>query len=103
VYQNFPSDESLDYQKIVTGSMSCYYTGSQVCQPDRIEPLVDPASAATGEERERLLTELANIMHEDVLLIPYWEAKLVYGLHEDLNFEPRYDRRVRLNTLSFSQ
>jgi peptide/nickel transport system substrate-binding protein len=102
VYQNFPSNESLDYLKVVTGNMSCYYTGSQVCQPDRLEPLIDPAAAATGQERERLLTELADIMHEDVLVIPYWEAKLVYGIHEDLVFEPRYDRRVRLNMLRFS-
>jgi ABC-type transport system substrate-binding protein len=102
-YQNFPSNESLDYQKAAVGTMSCYSTSSKVCQPETIEPLIEPAAAATGEERERLLTELADIVHDEVLFIPYFEAQIVYGIHEDLIFEPRYDRRVRLNTLSFSQ
>ena len=103
VYQNFPSDESLDFQKMAVGTMSCYATSSKVCQPDRIESLIQPAVSATGEERKRRLEELASIVHDDVLFIPYFDAKIVYGIHQDLKFEPRYDRRVRLNTLSFAR
>jgi ABC-type transport system substrate-binding protein len=103
VYQNFPSVEALDYEKTAVGTLSCYATSSKVCQPDTIEPLIGPAVAATGEERRRLMEELANIVHDDVLFIPYFEATMIYGLNEKLNFEPRYDRRVRLNMLSFAE
>ena len=49
------------------------------------------------------MERLATILHDDVLIIGLFELVAVYGMNEDLIWEPRYDRRVRLNMMSFKQ
>lgn len=100
IYANVPSNETLDFGRQVTFYMNCEAPNSHVCDPD-IQPMVTQATSATGDERQRLLTEMADHMHDDVLQIGLFDAVVVYGMAEDLVWEPRFDRRVRASTMSF--
>jgi peptide/nickel transport system substrate-binding protein len=103
VITSTPSLETLDFAKIAIQTLSCSSIRSFVCEPDRLEPLITQAIAATGEERKAQMERLATILHDDVLIIGLFELVAVYGMNEDLIWEPRYDRRVRLNMMSFKQ
>jgi peptide/nickel transport system substrate-binding protein len=98
-----PSLETLDFGKIALQTLSCSNIRSYVCEPDRLEPLIAQAEAATGDERKMLMEQIATILHDDALLIGVFEAFVVYGVDPNLGWEPRYDRRVRLNMMSFKQ
>jgi ABC-type transport system substrate-binding protein len=81
--------------------MTCFSVNSRVCDPE-IEEKINIANAAPlGPERERLLAELAQIAHDEYWFIPFFHIQSVYGLAEDLEWTPRYDPRVRINTMRF--
>jgi len=103
VITSTPSLETLDFAKIAIQTLSCYSIRSFVCEPDRLEPLITQAVAATGEQRKALMEQIATILHDDVLIIGLFELVVVYGVDKDLIWEPRYDRRVRLNMMSFAR
>lgn len=98
-----PSVETLDFGKVALQALSCYSTRSDVCDANRLEPIITRAVAATGDERKLLLEQVATILHDDALIIGVFEGFVVYGVNKDLVWEPRYDRRVRLNMMSFKK
>jgi hypothetical protein len=59
--------------------------------------------AASGEERQRRLAALADRIHDDVLLLSLFEPPVIYGVDSKLNWTPRFDMRVRVNTMWFSK
>jgi len=103
IFDNAISGETLDFGRQARRYMDCLTGPSHYCDPERAQPLVDQALAATGEERRQLLEQLADIMHDDVLMIPLFDYLVVWGLSEGLEWEPRWDRRIRFNNMSFTE
>src|SRR5918992_1416259 len=80
--ENEPSNETLDLGRQVNNYMSCYAPNSLVCDtsPGGIQEQIGPALAASGEERQRLMTILADKMHDDVLFIPGFDLPVVFAV-----------------------
>ena len=99
-----PSNETLDFGRQVNNSMSCSYISSGICDlsPGGIQEKIGPALAASGEERRRLMEELADIMHDEVLYLPLFDLVIFFGLDGKLNWEARLDPVVRVSTMWFS-
>ena len=104
LYENEPSNETLDFGRQALYYMSCTKIQSPHCDPSRggIQEKIAPANAALGAERVRLLTELADIVHDDVLWLSPFDLPVIYAVNPKLVWEPRFDRRVRINAMSFS-
>ncbi len=99
-----PSNETLDFGRQVRNSMSCTYISSGICDPSPggIQSKIAPALSASGEERVRLMEELADIMHDEVLYLPLFDLVIFFGLDPKLNWEARLDPVVRVSTMWFS-
>ena len=100
-----PSNETLDFGRQVRNSMSCTYVGSLICDPSPggIQDKIGPALSASGVERQRLMEELADIMHDDVLYLPLFDLVIFFALDPKLNWEARLDPVVRVSTMWFSE
>jgi peptide/nickel transport system substrate-binding protein len=97
------SNEMLDHQVQAERRMGCFSASSRVCFPD-LQKKVEAAKAAPeGAERTQLMEALANIAHDEFFFIPFVQVQLVYGLAENLEWEPLYAPRVRVNTMLFTQ
>ena len=99
--ENEPSNETLDFGRQVNNYMSCYAPNSLVCDtsPGGIQERIGPALAASGEERQRLMTILADKMHDDVLFIPGFDLPVVFAVDPRLNWQPRPDPVIRVSTM----
>jgi hypothetical protein len=102
--ENEPSNETLDFGRQVTFYMNCARIQSPHCDPSPggIQEKIAPALSATGAERVRLLTELADILHDRTLYIMGFDLPVIYAVNPDLVWEPRFDRRVRINSMTFN-
>ena len=102
--ENEPSNETLDFGRQVTFYMNCARVQSPHCDPSPggIQEKIAPALSASGAERVRLLEELADILHDRVLYIMGFDLPVIYAVNPKLQWEPRFDRRVRINGMSFS-
>ena len=84
--------------------LSCFSDRAKVCDPDRIQPMVDLALAAAGEERRQRLEEIAQLVYDEVLVIPLFDTITVWGMAEDLEWQPRViDESIRVNTMRWAQ
>jgi ABC-type transport system substrate-binding protein len=99
------SSETLDFGRQVVNYMNCTRPVSFYCDPSPggVQTKIAPALAAAGDERERLMEELATKAHDDVIFIPMFDLPVFYAVDPKLNWSPRFDRRVRVNTMWFSQ
>ena len=100
-----PSNETLDFGRQVRNSMSCTYISSGICDPSPggIQSKIAPALSGVGEERVRLMEELADIMHDEVLYLPLFDLVIFFGLDPNLNWEARLDPVVRVSSMWFSE
>ena len=98
-----PSLEALDLSRTLDAFISCLGAGSYVCDPVNIEPLIKPAKEAKGDDRREKMEELATIIHDEAFIYTYFDAEVFYGHSESLIWTPRFDRRLRVNTMSFSK
>jgi len=100
-----PSNKTLDLGRQLRNTFNCNHLGSGVCDlsPGGIQDKIGPAQAATGEERRRLMEELADIMHDEVLYLPLFDLVIFFALDPKLNWEPRLDPVVRVSTMWFSE
>ena len=46
---------------------------------------------------------LADKVHDDVLLLGLFDIPIFYAVNSKLNWTPRFDQRVRVNTMWFSK
>jgi peptide/nickel transport system substrate-binding protein len=98
------SSETLDFGRQVINYMNCIRPVSFVCDPSPggIQEQIAPALAASGEERRRRMEALADRLHDDVLFLSLFDLPVFYAVDPKLNWEPRFDRRIRVNTMWFS-
>ena len=97
------SNETLDFGRQATRYLNCA-ARSFVCDPSPggLQGKLLPALSASGDERQRLLEELADRVHDDVLLLPMFDLPVFYAVDPNLQWEPRFDRRIRISTMWFS-
>ena len=102
VRQLNPSNEQLDFSRTATSFMNCEASSGHICDPVNIQPLLNPALEAVGEDRRIKMEELATIMYDQAYTYTYFNAEVFYGYSESLNWTPRFDRRLRVNTMDFT-
>jgi hypothetical protein len=85
--------------------MRCNSIRSLVCDPSPggSEEQVVAALAASGEERVRLMEQVADIFHDQVLMVTLFDLPVVYAVDPKLNWEPRLDPNVRVSAMWFSE
>jgi peptide/nickel transport system substrate-binding protein len=100
-YETASSNETLDFSRQGILRLSCFNVNSRVCDPEFEKKITAANATPLGSEREQLLAELAQTAHDEYWFIPFFHIQAVYGLAEDLEWTPRYDPRVRINTMRF--
>ncbi|MDA1218790.1 MAG: ABC transporter substrate-binding protein [Chloroflexi bacterium] len=102
---NQPSNETLDFGRQVNYYMNCSSLRSGFCdlRPGGAQEKIDPALAASGEERKRLMEELGDIFHEEVVMLTLFDLPVFYAVNPKLNWEPRLNPVVRVSTMWFSE
>ena len=102
--ENEPSNETLDFGRQVMFYMNCTKIQSPTCDPSPggIQEKIQPALSAMGQDRVQKLSELADIMHNRVLYLMGFDLPVIYAVNPKLVWEPRFDRRVRINSMKFS-
>ncbi len=102
--ENEPSNETLDFGRQLNYYMSCASIRSLVCDPSPggIQDQIAAALAASGEDRQQRLQALADIFHDDVLMITLFDLPVIYAVDPKLNWKPRLDPVVRVSAMWFS-
>ena len=98
-YQMNSSMRTLDFAQGL-GHLDCNDGGSKFCDPVNVQPLLNPARAARldgSPSREELMQKLVDIAYDQAIIYTYFEALLFYGSSPKLEWEPRYDGRIRPN------
>jgi ABC-type transport system substrate-binding protein len=98
------SNELLDFGLTANRYLNCIRPQSFVCDPNPggLQEQIGPALAASGDERVRLMQALGDRVHDDVLILGVFEPPVIYAVDPKINWSPRFDRRVRVNTIWFS-
>ncbi|HZA21758.1 MAG TPA: ABC transporter substrate-binding protein [Dehalococcoidia bacterium] len=97
------SNEILDYSRQARLRSSCFATRSKICDHE-LERLMEEADPIPlGPERTAALEAIATRVHDEYYYIPHYQVTVVYGLAENLEWTPRYDPRVRVNAMRFTQ
>jgi hypothetical protein len=102
---NQPSNETLDFGRGVNYYMDCASIRSGFCdlRPGGAQEKIGPALAASGEERRRLMEELGDIFHEEVVMLTLFDLPVFYAVDPGLNWEPRLNPVVRVSAMWFSE
>jgi hypothetical protein len=56
-----------------------------------------------GDDRTRALEAIANRVHDEYFYFPAFQVAVVFALAENLEWEARYDPRVRINAMRFTE
>jgi ABC-type transport system substrate-binding protein len=102
-YEIATSNEILDMQRFNQSRLSCFNNSSRVCFPELQRKLDAANTIPEGPERTQAMIEIGNIAYEEVYFINMFEVVMVYGLSQDLEWEPYYAPRLRGNTMRFTQ
>lgn len=109
-YETATSNEALDMQRQLVLRNSCFNVNSRVCNlvpgldgMSFEESIDDAISTPLGPDRVRKMEAMAQIIHDEYWFLPFFVSVQVYGLAENLEWEPRYDPRTRVNSMRFSQ
>ena len=98
-YQEILSLRTLDFARAL-GRMDCNDANSNFCDPGNVQPLLDPARAARldgSTSRRDLMQELVDIAYDEAIIYTYFEDLVFYGSGPWLDWEPRFDGRMRPN------
>ena len=49
------------------------------------------------------MEEIADFAYEDAIFLPFFEVVYVYGLADDIEWQPYYAPRLRGNTMRFTE
>ena len=109
-YETATSNEALDMQRQLLLRASCHSVNSRVCNlapglegMTFQESIADAVATPLGPVRQRKMEALAQTIHDEYWFLPFFVPVQVYGLAHNLDWEPRYDSRVRLNTMRFTE
>ncbi|HLF05429.1 MAG TPA: ABC transporter substrate-binding protein, partial [Dehalococcoidia bacterium] len=100
-YATGTSNEALDYSRQGLLRLGCFDVNSRVCDPE-LQKKIDLAKGTPlGDLRRQRLEEVAQIAHDEYYFIPFFHVQAVYGAAKNLDWKPRYDPRIRVNTMRF--
>jgi peptide/nickel transport system substrate-binding protein len=101
--ENEPSTETLDLARHLNYYLNCAKAQSPFCDPSPggIQEQLAPAMAAEGAERKKLLEGFGDYIHEQALWLTPFDLPVIYAVDSKLVWEPRNDRRVRINSMTF--
>ena len=97
------SNEMLDGQVQANRRVGCLSTSTRACYPDVWEKVLVAVATPLGELRTERMVEIFDFTYDEFIFIPFIEVQLIYGLAEDLDWEPLYAPRVRANTMKFTK
>ena len=102
--ENQPPNQTLDFGRLITSSLNCEYPYSPNCDPSPggFQELRPKALAATGAERQRLMQEILDRVHDEAWFFMGFDLVYFYAVDPKLNWTPRFDGLVRANTMWFS-
>lgn len=95
------STESLDFSRQAVLRNSCYSRSSGVCYQDFEDKLEVANATPSGDLRRQRMEELADQVHFNYHFVPNFLVVQIYGLAEDLEWEPHYAPRIRANIMDF--
>jgi len=96
------SNEMLDTQVQANRRVGCVHTSSFACYPEIWEKAIVAFATPPGADRTSRMEEIADFIHNDFIFIPLVQVQYVYGLAENLDWEPLYAPRLRANTMKFT-
>ena len=112
-FETATSNEMLDMQRQLLLRNSCHSANSRVCNlapglegksfQESIADAIGTPMSAAADDRQRKLEELAQIIHDEYWFLPFFVSTQVYGLAPNLEWAPRYDTRIRLNAMRFTE
>ena len=109
-YETATSNEALDMQRQLYLRNSCFNVNSRVCNlypgfegMTFEESINDAVATPLGPERVEKMEYLAQVIHDEYWFLPFFVSVQVYGMAPNLEWEPRYDPRIRINTMRFTQ
>ena len=109
-YETATSNEALDMQRQLVLRNSCFNVNSRVCNLvpgfdglDFEDAINDAIATPLGPERVRKMEYMAQVIHDEYWFLPFFVSVQVYGMADNLEWEPRYDPRTRVNSMRFTQ
>ncbi len=100
-YEIATSNEILDMQRFNNSRLSCFNRSSRVCSADFEAWKTEANALPEGPERTKAMEEIADYSYEQAFFLPFFEVVYVYGLADDIEWQPYYAPRLRGNTLRF--
>ncbi len=102
-YEVATSNEILDMQRFNNSRLSCFSRSSRVCSSDFEAWKTEANAIPEGPERNRAMEEIADYSYEQAFFLPFFEVVYVYGLADDIEWQPYYAPRLRGNTMRFTE
>jgi hypothetical protein len=93
----------LDTEVQANRRVGCPHTSSFACYPEIWEKFLEAKATPPGELRQQRMEEIADFIHDEYVFVPLVEVQLVYGLAANLEWEPLYAPRLRVNAMRFTQ
>ena len=100
-YEVATSNEILDMQRFNNARLTCFSRISRVCDQELEAVMVAANSLPEGPDRTAAMEAIGQIAYDEVYFIPFFEVVYVYGMSDDLEWEPYYAPRLRGNTMRF--
>lgn len=95
------SDEQLDFQRSLLRNMSCTVGGSYFCEPELADRIQEAIGTPEGPLRFERMQYFHDRVKNEALVIGVFDLGVVYAINPRLVWEPRFDRRVRVNAMSY--
>ena len=103
IVESATSTESLDYSRQAVLHNSCYSLSSGVCFQDLEELIEEAIATPAGNLRRQRLEVIGNRVHDDFYFYPNFQIVQIYGMSANLEWDPHYAQRIRVNTMYFTQ
>ena len=95
------SDEQLDFERSLRRNMSCTNSGSYFCEPELADRIAEAIGTPEGDLRFERMQYFHDRVKNEALVIGVFDLGVVYAINPRLVWEPRFDRRVRVNNMSY--
>jgi peptide/nickel transport system substrate-binding protein len=102
-YEVATSNEILDMQRFNNSRLSCFSRSSRHCSADFEAWKTEANSIPEGPDRTKAMEEIADFAYEEAIFLPFFEVVYVYGLADDIEWQPYYAPRLRGNTMRFTE
>jgi peptide/nickel transport system substrate-binding protein len=103
--ENQPPSPTLDFGRLLVSDLNCEYPYSPNCDPSPggFQEMMPLALAATGEERQQLMQAILDRVHNEAWFFIGFDLVYFYAVNSKLDWTPRFDGRVRVSTMWFSE